>query len=187
MSKNGIITSTGSDFLINEPYGKAIEHIVDSQSVVLLRSGTGRTVDQCLYYDAKTNDIAVICRAAHNKNRVLLTVISSDKFLSEYADAVYLPDMFGGTAEPQNEDLSEVAIRILNGLKNGDAVDDVRFLLGAHVVSRDKRKEQSMLVLHLPGGVYLLTYDEIGSNSEIYTPDAFLQKLCDMTGGMRLK
>lgn len=187
MSKNGIITPTGSDFLINEPYCSVIEHIVDSQTVVLLRSGVGRAVDQCLYYDNKTDDIAVICRSAHNKKRVLLTMISSYKFLSEYADAAYLPDMFGGTMEPQNEDLSEVAITILNGLKNGDAIDDVRFLLGAHVVNRDKKKEQSILVLHLPRGVYLLTYDEIGSNSEIYTPEAFLQKLYDMTGGMELK
>lgn len=187
MSKNGIIIPTGSEFLINEPYSRFIEHIVNSHTVVLLRSGMGTSLDQCLYYDTNTNDIAVVCRSAHNKNRVLLTMISSDKFLREYADAVYLPDIFAGTEEPQNEDLSEVAIRILNGLKNGEVLDDVRFLLGAYVVSRDKKREQSILVLHLPRGVYLLTYDEIGSNSEIYTPEAFLQKLYDMTGGMRLK
>ncbi len=185
MAKTGIIEPCTDGFVIKEPYGSLINHIASSPKVVLLKTSDDSIPDYCIHF-TENESILVIYRSPYKKDSVLLTVLDTESFVKDFLSQDFLPVQEEDSLEPENEDASEIVLEMLAKLRNGEKIDDVRFMLGVHVLDTETEKEKSLIIASLARGIFMMSFDEIGGLTEIYTKNTFSDRLYEMTGGLKL-
>ncbi len=180
LSDKGIIIREGDGFAVTQPYERMISCIVGSELTVTLRTADDMFSDYCVY-SAEEGYMLVLAMSPRRKGSVQLTYLEKDIFFDKFLPEEYLPVPFDYSFE-QEED-SGFCYAMLDMLRHGEYINDVRFLLGVDIFNKRTGAKNSLIAAHMPMGIQLLSFEDEVYIAEEYSKARFTEQFFNILQG----